>query len=115
MIKAAFVLFRAPSGRVLLLQRAKAEDHGGEWSLPGGKIRANESAEQAAIREVYEECAYRCGHVGKLHTRRVKDGVDALTFLPDCEEEWQPKLNKEHLNFLWLDPQDALAMGGVDG
>jgi 8-oxo-dGTP diphosphatase len=93
---------------VLLLRRAAPDDHAGEWSLPGGKIRDDETPQQAAIREVWEEYQYRAGHAGRWHTRRVKEGVDAVTFIYDCEDEWTPKLNKEHDNFVWLTPAEAL-------
>jgi hypothetical protein len=73
-----------------------------------------DGAATSPSRQTFEECAYRCGHVGKLHTRRVKDGVDAPTFLSDVGEEFQPKFNAEHDNFLWLDPQEALTLGGID-
>jgi mutator protein MutT len=40
----------------LLVTRRRADVHlGGFWELPGGKIRAGESAEAAAVREVEEE------------------------------------------------------------
>jgi 8-oxo-dGTP pyrophosphatase MutT (NUDIX family) len=96
-----------------MLRRAANEDHGGEWSFPGGKVKPGETLEQAAIREVWEETGYRCGHAGKFHTRRMKGGTDATVFLRDVDEEWQPRLNKEHDNHLWLDPREALAFGGV--
>jgi hypothetical protein len=32
-VRAAFMLLRSPEGRILLLRRAKGEDHAGEWDL----------------------------------------------------------------------------------
>jgi 8-oxo-dGTP pyrophosphatase MutT (NUDIX family) len=113
MIAAAFMVMRSPEGKVLLLRRAQGEDFPGRWDLPGGKIKAGESAEQAVIREVLEETAYRTGHAGKWLCRRVKDQVDAVTYLFNCDSEFVPKLNKEHDLFLWCSPEQALTMGGV--
>jgi ADP-ribose pyrophosphatase YjhB (NUDIX family) len=42
------------SGRLLLIRRGHAP-HRGLWSLPGGRIEAGESPDQAVVREVREE------------------------------------------------------------
>jgi len=42
------------AGRLLLIQRGQAP-HAGSWSLPGGRVEAGESIEQAVEREVREE------------------------------------------------------------
>lgn len=39
---------------VLLIRRGKAPRKG-DWSIPGGRIEPNETEEQAALRELYEE------------------------------------------------------------
>ncbi|HSV66070.1 MAG TPA: NUDIX domain-containing protein [Mycobacteriales bacterium] len=43
-----------PAGRLLMVRRA-TEPGRGRWSLPGGRVEAGETAEQAAVREVREE------------------------------------------------------------
>lgn len=40
----------------------------GMWDLPKGKIDAGESPEEAAIREIYEECGVLCEKVNELIT-----------------------------------------------
>lgn len=47
--------FCESDNRILLLQRKMGKSQGGTWCLPSGKLEANESPEQAAIREVLEE------------------------------------------------------------
>ena len=42
------------AGRLLLVQRGRAP-HRGRWSLPGGRVEAGESPEEAVEREVREE------------------------------------------------------------
>ena len=43
------------SGQVLITLRDKSLHQGGLWEFPGGKIEAEESAEQALVRELKEE------------------------------------------------------------
>jgi 8-oxo-dGTP pyrophosphatase MutT (NUDIX family) len=93
----------------------EGEDHAGEWALPGGKLRDGETPEQAAVRDVFEETQYHAGHASQWHCRRAQDGVDAITSVYDCDDEFTPRLNREHTGFLWLDPREALSMAGVTG
>lgn len=110
MINAAFIMFRAPSGKILLLRRAAGEDHENQWDLPGGKLAEGETAADAAVRECNEELKFNPGYAGKLLCRRVKDGVDAITYLNDVEHEFSPpKLNHEHSDWRWILPDEALA------
>ncbi len=45
---------------LLLTRRAlHLRNHAGQWALPGGRIEAGESPEQAALREVHEEIGLR--------------------------------------------------------
>ena len=50
---AAAVVWR--NGRLLLTQRPPGGPLGLQWELPGGKIEAGESPEQALVRELREE------------------------------------------------------------
>ncbi|MDG6999025.1 MAG: 8-oxo-dGTP diphosphatase [Nitrososphaerota archaeon] len=50
----------------LLLKKAQGRFGGGFWNAPGGKIEPNESPEQAARREVYEETGLTVGSMKKL-------------------------------------------------
>jgi 8-oxo-dGTP pyrophosphatase MutT (NUDIX family) len=113
MVKAAFLLLRSPAGRVLLLRRDASGDHAHEWALPGGKVREGETVEDAAVRECREELGWDPGSAGKWHCRRVRDDVDATTFVRNVDSEFSPPQLREHDAFMWVDPQEALAMGGA--
>ena len=52
---AAGLLLVGPGERVLMQHRAAFSHHGDTWGLPGGARGAGESAEQAALREAFEE------------------------------------------------------------
>lgn len=57
LVAAGIAVRAADTGRLLMLQRAKAEDDpaGGTWEFPGGHIEAGEAAYDAAKREWQEE------------------------------------------------------------
>lgn len=44
-----------PDGRVLLAQRPVGKSMAGLWELPGGKVEAGETPEDALVRELHEE------------------------------------------------------------
>jgi 8-oxo-dGTP diphosphatase len=53
-VPCAGAIIRDEAARLLLIQR-RNEPGAGRWSLPGGRIEAGETAEQAVVREVAEE------------------------------------------------------------
>ena len=57
------VIFDA-GGRLLLVKRANPPARG-TWSIPGGRVEAGETDEQAVVREVHEETG--------LHVRIVRE------------------------------------------
>ena len=47
-------------GALILTRRAATlRDHAGQWALPGGRLDAGETPEQAALRELHEEVGLR--------------------------------------------------------
>lgn len=47
------------AGRILLTKRAENKTNPGKWELSGGHVQAGESAEDAAVRELFEETGIR--------------------------------------------------------
>lgn len=94
-------------GRVAAVHRPRYDD----WSLPKGKLEAGESWEDAALREVEEECGLRCAlgeelpadeytdHKGRPKTVRWwRMAVDEdVGFAPDDEVD----------ELRWLTPAEA--------
>lgn len=58
--------------RVLLIQRNQ-EPNRGTWTIPGGFCEWNEMAEQAVIREVWEETGLVCESIGMVAFRHRVD------------------------------------------
>jgi 8-oxo-dGTP diphosphatase len=96
-------------GRVAIVPRPRHDD----WSLPKGKLDAGESWEQAAVREVEEECSLRCRLDDELTTTRYTVGgrpkwvrwwrmsvVEDLGFAP----------NEEVDQLRWASPEEAAQM-----
>jgi 8-oxo-dGTP pyrophosphatase MutT (NUDIX family) len=107
-VKAAGVIARSPSGRILMCRRTDGQG----WAFPGGCQKDDEDAAQCAWREFFEETGYRLGDVGKPLMRRTKDDgrglVDFVTFIVDVPDEFVPRLNHEHSAYGWFDPKDVL-------
>ncbi len=65
--------------KILLIKRG---DHPfmGKWALPGGFIEENETAYQAAVRELNEETGLRAGYMDQIYTF-TKPGRDPRTWV----------------------------------
>jgi 8-oxo-dGTP pyrophosphatase MutT (NUDIX family) len=94
----ALVLLPDDEGRAcfLLTRRAAAlRSHGGQWALPGGRIDTDESAEQAARRELDEEVGLRLGDeaiLGLLDDYGTRSGfiITPVVFWTDDIRELVP-------------------------
>ena len=69
-IRAAGGVVVADDGRVAVVHRPRHSD----WSLPKGKLDGDETFEEAAVREVEEECGLRCRLLQELPATRYEVG-----------------------------------------
>lgn len=101
---AAGVIFRDGDNILLMLR-----NDGTGWAFPGGTIEPGETPEEAARREVYEECELT--YLGDLKLERVQSFGDVrfATFVADYHG-FAPRLNDEHTRYMWVTVPDALRM-----
>ena len=80
---AAIIVF--PHNKILLIKRGTVVFKG-YWALPGGRVDAGESVEQAVVREVKEETGLIVEivrKIGEYHESGVKDGIE-YDYYPAC-------------------------------
>ena len=79
----AVIMF--PSNKILLVKRGTLVFKG-YWALPGGRVDAGETVEQAVIREVEEETGLNLElvrKIGEYHENGVQDGIEH-NYYPTC-------------------------------
>jgi 8-oxo-dGTP pyrophosphatase MutT (NUDIX family) len=62
---------------ILTRRSSRLKDHSGQWAFPGGQMDVNESAEDAALRELEEEVSLKLGHeniIGLLDDFSTRSG-----------------------------------------
>jgi dihydroneopterin triphosphate diphosphatase len=120
---AVFVV-RSSDGRVLLVHRSPQQ--GGYWHVVAGGVEPGETAAEAAERELQEETGLVAGltagfdvveHVdsrtkepagrARLHDPDVVQ-VAVTCFVAYVPRGWEPKLDREHDQHRWCDPDEAV-------
>lgn len=110
---AAGLLLRAPgpdgSAAVLLQHRAAWSHQGGTWGLPGGARDSHETAEEAAVREAYEEAGLTPDQLVvrmSLVTKEVYGVGDEYwsytTVIADAREMLPTTPNRESAELRWV-------------
>ncbi len=99
-------------GKVLIARRAKKGHFGGLWEFPGGKVKFNESPQQALRRELFEEFGIEA-RIGAPFSS-VKYTSPHLSLLLHAYEVFSFSGNltpKEHQEVRWV---SAKELGGYD-
>ncbi|MGL4232230.1 MAG: (deoxy)nucleoside triphosphate pyrophosphohydrolase [Casimicrobium sp.] len=106
---AVVIIERVIDGRyeVLFAQRPAGKAYAGHWEFPGGKIEANESVQDAAIREIDEELGIHIRSVESLTVERFSypHAHVELFFVTTRDWSGEPQ-SKEAQAFSWQSPHD---------
>ena len=109
-IVAAIVL--NPEGKVLIMKRSlKRKTYPGYWALPGGHIGQDESIENVAKREVFEETGLKIKNleVGPtIKFNKDEKSKFVLTYVKCQVDSSRVKLNKEHTENKWVLAKETL-------
>ncbi|MBI2645335.1 NUDIX hydrolase [Candidatus Uhrbacteria bacterium] len=101
-------------GNILLLFRAGDRNvDPNTWCVPAGKIEEGETKEDCIIREVKEEIgmSYTPEHFEYLHEtycRYTEFDFVYYVFRVKVQEEPKIALNREHTEYAWMTPEEAL-------
>lgn len=106
--------FIETKGEILLLHRQDHKPEGNTWGVPAGKVDPNETISEAMTREIREETGIKISfsimkYFGKLYVRYPNCDFVYHTFGVQINKPQKVILNiKEHKDFKWLSPKDAL-------
>ena len=102
------------SFRYLLLERASHKIYAGSWRMVGGKLKPEETAWQACLRELAEETQLSVSrllcvpYVNRFYEWQHDRINDIPVFVALVAGESDPILDDEHSAFAWLTLGDAL-------
>jgi 8-oxo-dGTP diphosphatase len=104
-------------GRVLLIRRAHPP-LAGEWTLPGGRVEANESPEEAIVRELREEASIETCIVAPLGVADVVGDGFAYSiheYLVAPLDDASPRAGDDAADVRWAERTELEALGvGAD-
>jgi len=83
--KTAIAIIEFPNNKILLIKRATTVFRG-YWALPGGKVEAEETVEEAIVREVKEETGLKVEiirKIGEYHYSGTNNEID-YDYYPTC-------------------------------
>jgi len=99
--------------RFLLLRRAPDNTYPGIWQPVAGKIKRNETAWEAGLRELSEETGfaphhfYALDHVSTYYLHTSDEVIHVPAFIAEVDYK-DPHLSHEHTAHKWLFLEEAL-------
>lgn len=110
-VLAVDVIVRNGRNKILLITRAKSPFEGFH-ALPGGRISYGETVEDAALRELKEECSIDAIPKAILgvysHPKRDPRGhVVSIVFIADARDS-EPRAASDAQSVFWVEPEDIL-------
>jgi 8-oxo-dGTP pyrophosphatase MutT (NUDIX family) len=106
-IKGAGIALMTPERECLFLLRSPESNHPEEWDFPGGRADDDETPEETAKRETFEEIgALPYGELEPIADTSSEDDsgstVDFITYRMNIARKFTPKIDvSEHTKFVW--------------
>ena len=104
--------------KLLLLQRAFGNFEPGKWGVPAGKLERNETPEEAAKRELFEETGISVNkfqHINSLYIRKPEIAYVFHLFKVQLDHMPEVILSHEHQSYKWATPKDLEELPLVAG
>lgn len=101
--------------KVLLLKRAPGVIYEGQWRMVAGKVRTNETACEAALRELKEETGlapklfWTLPSINQFYDARTDQIQQIPAFAAECGDTREIVLNHEHVDKIWISGRDIPA------
>lgn len=102
--------------KLLMLKRASEKLEGGMWGVPGGKIELNETPEEGAYRELFEETGIRIDSqshfqsFGALYIRKPEVDYVFHQFKVNVDCMLDVCLSDEHEDYIWATPDELMKL-----
>jgi 8-oxo-dGTP diphosphatase len=94
-------------GRVLAAQRSAGGSLPMKWEFPGGKLEAEETEEEALVREIREELSVEISIGTRLPVTNRDDVTRIIQLVPFvCQLTTDDVILTEHEQILWLLPDE---------
>ena len=109
------VLIHVRRGAEFLVAHRSPES-GGYWHTIAGAVEPGEAFHVAALRELHEETGLAAAELQPLgefaYIRESWEEEPGLrvhveAFLVDVDPDWEPVLNEEHVEYRWLEREEA--------
>ncbi len=124
MVACGAVIEKNSTGKILLIQRSADLDwQANEWEIIYGRIDQFEDPIAGLKREIKEEIGLLDVEIGQVLSvwhifrgseKTAENELIGITYHCRTKQE-QPLLSKEHQNYKWVTPQEALELVKVDG
>ena len=95
------------NNKYLIVQRNRKKHLGLKWEFPGGKVKENETFEEALLREIKEELNIIINLHDKITEKKYKDEkIDILLHYYFCTQVGGTIQLIEHEDLAWVEKKD---------
>lgn len=105
-----YAIIKNENNQILVLERKRSK----EWSLPGGRLEANDRDPIVALRrEVKEELGLEIRNCQAFDVSIIKDKYQikyCVYFLVEAKNLSKLKISPEHSSYKWIDAKVAKGM-----